>query len=51
MRSSPFKAKSSAAIKAAQQFSQRKIFVVEKTTAVLKCNSQTHSHTFESRVA
>jgi hypothetical protein len=49
--------KSSAAIfsvekaEAAQQFSQRKIFVVHTTTAILKCNPQVLSHTFESEVA
>jgi hypothetical protein len=37
--------------KAAQQFSQRKIFVVGTTTTILKCHSQAHSHTFESVMA
>jgi hypothetical protein len=51
------KQKSSAAIfsvekaEAAQQFSQRKIFVVRTTTTVLKCHSQAHSHTVESVMA
>jgi hypothetical protein len=36
---------------AAQQFSQRKIFVVHTTTAILKCNLQVLSNTFESVIA
>jgi hypothetical protein len=37
--------------RAPQQFSQRKIFVVHKTTTILKCNPQVLSHTFESGMA
>jgi hypothetical protein len=36
---------------AAQQFSQRKIFVVHTTTAILKCNLQVLRNTFESVIA
>jgi hypothetical protein len=51
------KQKSSAAFfsvekaRAVQQFSQRKIFVVCRTTTILKCHPQVQSHTIESRVA